>query len=51
MKAICRLLFIVLFIPACVINGIYDAVMFVALGDKHEMCCILNWLSEKLLEK
>lgn len=51
MNAICRLLFIILFIPTSVINGIFDGVMFVIRGDKHEMCLILCWLSNKLLDK
>lgn len=51
MKAICRMLFIVLFVLIIIINSIYDLIMFIIHGEDHEMCCILNWLSKKLLEK
>ena len=51
MKAICRILFIVLFIPMSTINGIYDLIMFIIHGEDNEIFCILNWLSKKLLEK
>lgn len=45
------MLFIVLFVPMSIINFIYDILVIVVRGDEHEMGCILNWLSKKLLEK
>ena len=45
------MLFIVLFVLIIIINSIYDLIMFIIHGEDHEMCCILNWLSKKLLEK
>lgn len=50
MKAICRILFIVLFVLIIIINGIYDVIMLIIHGEDHEVCFILNWLYKKLVE-
>lgn len=36
MGVICRLLFVILFIPGCFIGMAFDLVMYIAIGDKHE---------------
>lgn len=49
MKVICRLIFVVLFIPFCAINSVYDTFMFIAIGNRHKIFTVLDWLSDKLL--
>lgn len=51
MKVICRLIFIVLFMPMCIVSCIYDTVMFIAIGNKHKIFTVLDWLSDKLLNE
>lgn len=50
MNILKRFLFIILFMPICTINAIYDTIMFIFKGDNHEWFRILNWLSNKLID-
>lgn len=40
MGLICRLIFVILFIP----------IMFIAIGDRHEPYKVLDWLSDNLAD-
>lgn len=50
MGVICRLLFIILFIPGCFIGMAFDLVMYVAIGDRHKPYKVLDWLSDNLAD-
>lgn len=50
MNVLKRFLFIILFMPICTINAIYDTIMFIFKGANHECFIILNWLSNKLID-
>lgn len=51
MNILKRFLFIILFMPICTINAIYDTIMFIVKGNNHEYYGILNWLSKNLIHK
>lgn len=50
MNVLKRFLFIILFMPICIINAIYDTLMFIIKGDNHEWFVMLNWLSNNLID-
>lgn len=50
MGVICRLLFVILFIPGCFIGMAFDLVMYVAIGDRHKPYKVLDWLSDNLAD-
>lgn len=50
MKPIYRLIFIVLFFPACLVNSIWDVIGFILKGKDHNYSVILNYLADHLLE-
>ena len=50
MNALKRFIFVILFMPICTINAIYDTMMFIVKGDNHEWLVMLNWLSNKLID-
>jgi hypothetical protein len=50
MNALKRFIFIILFMPICTINAIYDTMMFIVKGDNHGWFVMLNWLSNKLID-
>lgn len=50
MGVICRLLFVILFIPGCFIGMAFDLVMYIAIGDKHEPYKVLDWLGDNLAD-
>lgn len=35
----------------CSVSCIYDIVMFIAIGNKHKIFTVLDWLSDKLLNE
>lgn len=42
MNVLKRFLFIILFMPICTINAIYDTMAFIVKGDNHEGFVMLN---------
>lgn len=42
MGPICRLIFVIMFLPTCLVSFIFDLIMFIAIGDKHESYKVLD---------
>lgn len=50
MGPICRLIFVIMFLPTCLVSFIFDLIMFIAIGDKHESYKVLDWLSDNFAD-
>lgn len=50
MGLICRLIFVIMFLLTCLVSFIFDLIMFIAIGDKHESYKVLDWLSDNFAD-
>lgn len=50
MGPICRLIFVIMFLPTCLVSFIFGLIMFISIGDKHEPYKVLDWLSDNFAD-